>query len=158
MNSALLSRCRVIVLEKLSRDDVKQILVRSLGNFGPEISMISDNGSSNFVTTCGGTSAQADDACVSTETDSNIKIKEVAIDFLASMCDGDARTALNGLEMAIQAGRTGDVPIIDLDLVKKGLHRSHVLYDRAGLICLIVLISTYYSFLKYSALQTLSVL
>lgn len=137
LNSALLSRCRVIVLEKLSHDDVKQILVRSLKSFKPSATMVYNNGSTHLVGIRERTSADA--SCDCTDSDSNIKISESAIDFLAGMCDGDARTALNGLEMAIQAvriekGEPSDVPVIDLESVKKSLHRSHVLYDRAGLI------------------------
>lgn len=135
LNSALLSRCRVIVLEKLSLDDVKQILVRSLKNFGPSVAILYNNRSSHLIAVCGETSA--DDSCSCTGIDSSITISEDAIDFLAGMCDGDARTALNGLEMAMQAVEMkkhipGDAPLIDLDSVKKSLHRSHVLYDRAG--------------------------
>ena len=34
LNSALLSRCRVIVLEKLGSEDIKQLLRRAVGKLG----------------------------------------------------------------------------------------------------------------------------
>ena len=36
LNSALLSRCRVIVLEKLQSDDIEQLLRRALAKLGAE--------------------------------------------------------------------------------------------------------------------------
>ncbi|KAF0696829.1 Aste57867_12430 [Aphanomyces stellatus] len=51
-----------------------------------------------------------------------------ALEFLAHQCNGDARVALNSLEMAALA-TTGAVT---LDDVKAGFQRSHAIYDRAG--------------------------
>lgn len=73
-------------------------------------------------------------------------IEEKALKTLAYLCDGDARTGLNGLQLAVQArvaaGRTTplnsakggavDGILVTEEHVKEGLQRSHILYDRAG--------------------------
>lgn len=69
-------------------------------------------------------------------------IEEKALNTLAYLCDGDARTGLNGLQLAVQArvaagstttkGGTADGILITEEHIKEGLQRSHILYDRAG--------------------------
>ena len=68
------------------------------------------------------------------------------MDALASLVDGDARAALNGLQMAVESrlaaagiqsgcppGSDGGIPVmISTEDVKEGLQQSHVLYDRKG--------------------------
>lgn len=73
-------------------------------------------------------------------------IEEKALSTLAYLCDGDARTGLNGLQLAVHArlaagkttllnfteGGSVDGVLITEEHVKEGLQRSHILYDRAG--------------------------
>jgi len=75
-----------------------------------------------------------------------VYIEEKALNTLAYLCDGDARTALNGLQLAVQArlavgkttalnvtkGGSAEGILITEEHVKEGLQRSHILYDRAG--------------------------
>lgn len=75
-----------------------------------------------------------------------VYIEEKALNTLAYLCDGDARTGLNGLQLAVQArltvgkttplnitkGGSADGILITEEHVKEGLQRSHILYDRAG--------------------------
>lgn len=76
----------------------------------------------------------------------SVFIEDKAVDTLAYLSDGDARTGLNGLQLAVLArlssrkmfckksGQTyspSRVLITEND-VKEGLQRSHILYDRAG--------------------------
>ncbi|GCB76081.1 hypothetical protein scyTo_0015423, partial [Scyliorhinus torazame] len=75
-----------------------------------------------------------------------ISIEPEAIRSIAYLCDGDARTALNGLHLAIQAKvaetkkaqnnnvhNTPSKKIVIKEVhIKEGLQRSHILYDRAG--------------------------
>lgn len=75
-----------------------------------------------------------------------VYIEEKALNTLAYLCDGDARTGLNGLQLAVQArvaaGRTApldateggaaDGILVTEEHIKEGLQRSHILYDRAG--------------------------
>lgn len=73
-------------------------------------------------------------------------IEDKALDTLAHLSDGDARAALNGLQMAVlaqlsdrkpggkesgQESAPGRLLVTEKD-VKEGLQRSHILYDRAG--------------------------
>ncbi|XP_067418690.1 ATPase WRNIP1 [Emydura macquarii macquarii] len=134
VNSALLSRCRVIVLEKLSVEAMEAILIRAIKSLGIRVLGQDERhtGSAN------GSNSKS--------CESPVYIEEKAISTLAYLCDGDARTGLNGLQLAVQArltaGKTSDQTstqgcsvdgvFITEDHVKEGLQRSHILYDRAG--------------------------
>uniref|UniRef100_A0A8C4NDW5 WRN helicase interacting protein 1 n=1 Tax=Eptatretus burgeri TaxID=7764 RepID=A0A8C4NDW5_EPTBU len=77
-----------------------------------------------------------------------IHVERKVLNTLAYLCDGDARVALNGLQMAVQSqvascpGVEGpeqplhphscSIVLIREEHVKEGLQRSHLLYDRAG--------------------------
>src|SRR3989344_9181898 len=62
-----------------------------------------------------------------------IKIDEVTIRFLAALANGDARTALNALELAVHAlSVKGKTVTIDREVIKKSLAKSHLLYDKTG--------------------------
>uniref|UniRef100_A0A8C0IL50 ATPase WRNIP1 n=1 Tax=Chelonoidis abingdonii TaxID=106734 RepID=A0A8C0IL50_CHEAB len=134
VNSALLSRCRVIVLEKLSVEAMETILMRAIKSLGIRVLGQDEQHTS---------SANGSD---SKSSESPVYIEEKAVSTLAYLCDGDARTGLNGLQLAVQArltaGKTShqasiqgcsvDGVLITEDHVKEGLQRSHILYDRAG--------------------------
>lgn len=96
VNSALLSRCRVFVLSMLDVPDVVAILKRAIAD--------TERG-------LGAMGLAAD---------------EDALTYLAMMSNGDARVALNALELA---ARTGSV---DRKRVADALQKTHLLYDRAG--------------------------
>lgn len=70
MTRAIVSRCRVVELKTLSREDIKKIIKSALSD--------KERGLGNLP----------------------IKMSEGAIDYLAEVCGGDARTALGGLELA----------------------------------------------------------
>ncbi|XP_053101427.1 ATPase WRNIP1 [Hemicordylus capensis] len=131
VNSALLSRCRVIVLEKLSVEAMEAILMRAIRSLGIQVLSQEEQhtGSVN------GSNSKSSESCMC--------IERQAISTLAYLCDGDARTGLNGLQMAVQArltklphqsntGCSANGLVITEDHVKEGLQRSHILYDRAG--------------------------
>lgn len=79
-------------------------------------------------------------------------IKEEAVTALAELCDGDGRSALNGLQLAVQTKRalqsqiaevtngniaessvTGSTSLcVTIDCIKGCLQKNHLLYDRAG--------------------------
>ncbi len=104
VNSALLSRSRVVVLKPLAEEHVLAILRsalrdadRGLGAMRPEVA-------------------------------------EGALVFLAQASDGDARTALNVLELAVTTvppGSDGERKV-DLALMQEAFARKALLYDRAG--------------------------
>lgn len=73
-----------------------------------------------------------------------IFIEQKAVDTIAYLCDGDARTALNSLQLAVQAqvsankadtsGQAASKEIlVKEEHIKEGLQRSHILYDKAGM-------------------------
>lgn len=73
-----------------------------------------------------------------------VYIEQKALDTITYLCDGDARTGLNGLQLAVQAqvgltrpGVTGpggstQKILVTEEHIKEGLQRSHILYDKAG--------------------------
>lgn len=78
INAALLSRCRVLTLNKLQPEHIRSLLERA----------ISDKEKGLLLSLVG--SAPGD----------VIKVEEEALHFLANAADGDARAALNSLEIA----------------------------------------------------------
>ncbi|XP_050399601.1 ATPase WRNIP1 [Patella vulgata] len=134
VNSALLSRCRVIVLEKLSADALKMIITRALSELGAKIYETPDDIENNTA---------------SNSLEPVVWVEEQAIGVLANLCDGDARAALNSLQMAVesriaalknssskqkntQKNGFDNVAMVTTEHIKDGLQRSHVLYDKTG--------------------------
>jgi putative ATPase len=104
VNAALLSRSRVIRLEALDADDLRSLIDRALTD------------------TERGLGGQ------------HVTVDPVAIDRLIALCGGDARIALNSLELAVQAAArdaSGTVPVTVTD-IEGALQSPALLYDRAG--------------------------
>jgi putative ATPase len=103
VNAALLSRSRVVVLKPLGEDELVRVLRQALAD--------AERG-------LGALRAEVDDE---------------AVTFLAAAADGDARTALNVLELAVttapedEGGRR-----VDLEAMRQAFARKALLYDRAG--------------------------
>jgi len=102
----LLSRCRVLVLNPLTPEDLRAILERALHDREQGLGEL------------------------------NLQISDEAADHLAAIADGDARNLLNSLEIAAAlAGadkKEGQGGIIDLALVEEALQRKTLRYDAAG--------------------------
>ncbi|XP_041979460.1 ATPase WRNIP1-like [Aricia agestis] len=117
LNNALLSRCRVIVLNKLSVDDILKILHKAVDSckLGKIVDTVQDN-------------------LYVTDVNSRCIIEKKSLKWLAEICDGDARVALSALEMAISALKADSIttPVLTLDDLKKSIQRTHMLYDRGG--------------------------
>lgn len=125
LNSALLSRCRVIVLEKLATENMFKILERALRFYG------------TFVVDGDAEEKEID----ITKFKPKYAIDKKAVIWLAEVCDGDARIALNTLQMTMQTieEQLGDkndgstsMQLISIDHLKEGIKKSHILYDRKG--------------------------
>ena len=109
LNSAILSRCRVIILEKLSDEALNHIVLRALND--------SENGLGK----------------------TKISIDNDALSEISRLADGDARTALNILELAAIAcaercgkmSSEGRRVILPEDL-SRGLDKRMLLYDKTG--------------------------
>jgi putative ATPase len=97
--NALLSRCRTFTLEKLTSEDIQRILNRAL-----EVEL------------------------AATSTARSPLLDEELISYLSNFADGDARTALNLLELALSLTQRPDITKAD---IKASLTKTLV-YDRAG--------------------------
>jgi putative ATPase len=103
VNAALLSRCRVVVLKPLDAGQLEQVLRRALADVDRGLASLSP------------------------------KVDDHALAFLAAAADGDARTALNVLEMAVTNAAPQDgVRKVDLAAMQEAFARKALLYDRAG--------------------------
>ncbi|KAK7598335.1 hypothetical protein V9T40_006570 [Parthenolecanium corni] len=113
LNNALLSRCRVILLDKLSSENIKKILYRAVEFLGGQVT---SSNSKNEI-----------------EESAKWMIDHESIDWLAEISDGDARIALNSLQMAVQSKSDSEsCDLITLDDIKDGIKKSHILYDKKG--------------------------
>ncbi|XP_041453903.1 ATPase WRNIP1-like [Lytechinus variegatus] len=126
VNNALLSRCRVVVLEKLSPESIMLILERALKDC--QVGIVED--------------PRVSDA-LPTSDQETFSIERQALCLLANLCDGDARSALNSLQMVLdvakgssgQLGAASKVQrsnVITVDQIKDSLQRSHISYDKSG--------------------------
>ena len=104
INSALLSRLRVFVLKQLEVTDLKKILLRALND--------KERGLGNL----------------------NIKIDEIILDQLTLLANGDARAALNLLELLVKAYKPLSNNLIEINQenFKEFLTRNTYLYDKSG--------------------------
>ena len=103
INSALLSRCKVFVLQPLNEDDLLKLLHRAL----------CDRKGLGYT---------------------NINIEERLLKAIASFANGDARAALNTLDMAVLNGEMnadGSITVRE-DVLEQCLGRKMLLYDRNG--------------------------
>ncbi len=102
INSALLSRCKVFVLQALSPEDLQTLLRHALTDprgFGGE----------------------------------SVQIAGDMLAMIANFANGDARTALNTLEMAVLNGeRTSAGVVVGPEILKQCLSKKSLLYDKNG--------------------------
>jgi len=140
LNSALLSRCRVIVLHKLSIANLLSILKRAVISL-EGIIHASPNKSENALQDIDEENTLEKNKVIEKEPSCNTKfiIDEPTIEWLAETCDGDARIALGGLEMAVRCKAPNEKEFLDvgpaiitLDDIKESLKKTHMLYDKKG--------------------------
>ena len=102
VNSALLSRSKVFVLEQLTSSEIVELLKQAivhLNGYGLQ----------------------------------NIQIEDSTLMAIAEFSDGDARTALNTLEMAVQNEKEqNDSIIIKREDLSQIINRKSLLYDKNG--------------------------
>jgi putative ATPase len=113
INAALLSRCRVFVLEKLSDEEVTTLLRRAVKD--------QQRGFGSLP----------------------LKLEDGVLEYIAAVADGDARAALNALEITVKSAvgaaaakpkGSGKANVIHLkkDEASALIRRSHLLYDKTG--------------------------
>ncbi|HSZ15313.1 MAG TPA: replication-associated recombination protein A [Solirubrobacteraceae bacterium] len=115
VNGALLSRLRVYALQALTPAEVATVLRRAAA--GANADQSGDEGS-------GGAPAASGEEMPAVDED--------AIEFLAARSEGDARTALNALELAIATAAELGEERVGLRRVEDALQRRAVLYDKNG--------------------------
>jgi putative ATPase len=101
---ALLSRSRVFVLNRLADEDVVKVIKSSIKDKERGLGML------------------------------NVNISEEDILFLASLSGGDARVALNGLELAVKSKlnkKSAEIKILRND-IKEALQKTHLIFDKNG--------------------------
>lgn len=103
VNSALLSRCKVFVLQELKTEELVQLLKRAL----------------------------ADEKGFGTQ---KINIEEELLEMIAVFANGDARTALSTLEMAVLNGYmdAGGATTVTRETLEQCTSKKSLLYDKTG--------------------------
>ena len=104
VNGALLSRSIIFELKPLEKEDIKTLLKRAVAD--------SEKGMGGY----------------------NVQIDDDALDFLADMAGGDARAALNALELGVlTTPLNSDGKIhINLDIASECIQKRVIKYDRDG--------------------------
>ena len=133
--SPLISRSRVVVLEQLSQDEIKEIVWRALKSIfcHSELAEESPQNRKDPSTTLRMTEPVQDDKRGISSTDKKkilAKITPEAIDCLAEIAHGDARVALGTLEIA--AGLIKNRQKISREIVEQAAGTKLPRYDKKG--------------------------
>ncbi len=102
LNGALLSRCKVVVLDPLTPEAIARIVLRALRDIPRGL------GARDF------------------------RLDDEALSFIAQTSGGDARRALNLLEAAAADAEAGKTKRIEVSRLRELLQRRVLLYDKAG--------------------------
>jgi putative ATPase len=102
LNGALLSRCKVVVLDPLAPEAIARIVRRALRDIARGL------GARDF------------------------RLDDEALSFIAQTSGGDARRALNLLESAASDAEAGKTKRIEVSRLRELLQRKVLLYDKAG--------------------------
>ena len=102
VNSALLSRCRVYVLNPLGEEDLVTILRRALTD--------ADRGLGRI----------------------HVEVTDEALVGMARLANGDARSALNVLEIAVRLAAERRAGRVTDEMIRDAAQRKTLLYDKAG--------------------------
>jgi putative ATPase len=101
INNALISRSRIFQFEPLTQEHIKTLLRRAAAD--------KERGLGNY----------------------DIRLHEDALDFLANICDGDARQAISALEIGVLSSESSPIEFTR-DLASESVQRKAVAYDRDG--------------------------
>jgi putative ATPase len=125
VNGALLSRVRVYALKALDSEEVATVLRRATARRRPGVEAETE-----------AAAAAEAEAEVKMDEEAEAKVEmevdEEAIEFLAARSEGDARTALNALELGLETARELGERRVTLARVEDALQRRAVLYDKGG--------------------------
>ncbi|MBO5386895.1 MAG: replication-associated recombination protein A [Lachnospiraceae bacterium] len=105
VNGALISRSSIFKLNPLSKDNIKELIIRAIED--------SEKGMGAY----------------------NASITDEAVDFLADVSEGDARHALNAIELGVLSTdrdeATGKI-LIDMAVAEECIQRRNLRYDKSG--------------------------
>ncbi|MCL5962098.1 MAG: replication-associated recombination protein A [Chloroflexi bacterium] len=104
VNSALLSRSRVFVLNALAAGQIQVVVDRAVAD--------AERGLGNL----------------------DVKFEEGALEALCALANGDARVALNALELAVQATKPteNDERVVSVAAVEDAMQHRALMYDKGG--------------------------
>ncbi len=104
VNSALISRSNIFSLKPLDQNDIQKLLLKAINDKERGLGLM------------------------------NLDVKQDALEFIAEMAGGDARSALNALELAaITTNSNSDgVIVISLDVVEECIQKKSIKYDKSG--------------------------
>jgi putative ATPase len=114
VNGALLSRLRVYALQALTPAELASVLRNAAG------------------ATAGAQDTPAEGDGALAGEDGALAIDDAAVEFLALRSEGDARTALNALELAATTAAELGEQRVGLARVEDALQRRAILYDKGG--------------------------
>jgi len=129
VNAALLSRMRIYALQALTAEEIATVLRRALesGELGGASGARSGEAEPGAAYPVG-----ADVGVSDPPGPEAIAVDPAAIDFLAARAEGDARTALNALELAVETAAELGEAEVGIERAQDALQRRAVLYDRGG--------------------------
>ncbi len=102
VNAALLSRCRVVVLEALAPSDLERLIERALADAERGLG------------------------------DSGVEFEPEAMESLVQLASGDARKVYNLLELIVADAASDGVHQVSADAVQRVAQRKVLLYDKSG--------------------------
>ena len=104
VNKALISRSTVFMLKPLEKSDIKQLIINAIED--------KERGLGTY----------------------NIEISEDALDYLCEVCSGDARTALNSIELAVLTSEPGEKGLIEINLhtIEECVQKKAIRFDKNG--------------------------
>lgn len=111
VNSALLSRARVYVLEAISETDLKELLNRALAIYNNRL--------------------QSEDGQTS-ESATIINIDEAAAEQLVAWADGDARRLINVVEVVLESAENAKIAEINEAWLEQSLPKNLRRFDKGG--------------------------
>lgn len=104
VNKALISRSTVFMLKPLEHKDIRRLIITAIND--------KERGLGTY----------------------NIKISEDALDYLCEVCSGDARTALNSIELAVLTSELDENGIVDINLhtIEECVQKKAIRFDKNG--------------------------
>ena len=104
VNRALVSRSRIFQLKPLQDEDIRQIMLQALKDIERGYGKLS------------------------------VELDQAALQHISSIANGDARAALNALELAVETTPADEQGVIriTLEVAEESIQRRAVLYDREG--------------------------